>query len=73
MKNVNELVEELFSGYVDDLITDRELGDMLDLVTNEYTVVVDNNQDDVDFFEVCQGSEISEFSYDLEASQYDYI
>ena len=46
---------------------------MLDLVTNEYTVVVDNNQDDVDFFEVCQGSEISEFSYDLEASQYDYI
>jgi len=73
MKNVNELVEKLFSGYVDDLITDRELGDMLDLVTNEYTVVVDNNQDDVDFFEVCQGSEISEFSYDLEASQYDYI
>ena len=73
MKNVNELVEELFSGYVDDLITDRELGDMLDLVTNEYTVVVDNNQDDVDFFEVCQGSEISEFGYDLEASQYDYI
>tara|TARA_R110000803_G_scaffold204659_1_gene270833 strand:- start:410 stop:631 length:222 start_codon:yes stop_codon:yes gene_type:complete len=73
MKDVNVLVEELFSGYANNLITDRELGDMLDLVTNEYTVVVDNNEDDVDFFEVCQGSEISEFSYDLEASQYDYL
>ena len=73
MKNVNVLVEELFSGYANNLITDRELGDMLDLVTNEYTVVVDKIEDDVDFFEVCQGSEISEFSYDLEASQYDYL
>ena len=73
MKNVNELVDQLFDGYVNDLITARELGDMLDLVTNEYTAVVDNSKDDVDFFKICHGSEISEFSYDLEASQYDYI
>ncbi len=39
MEDMNKLVEELFGGYADGLITDRELGDMLDLVTNEYTVV----------------------------------
>ena len=42
---MNKLVEELFGGYADGWITDRELGDMLDLVTNTYTVVVDSNDD----------------------------
>ena len=71
MINVNKVVEELFSGYANGIITDRELGDMLDLVTNTYTVVID---DEIEMnFNIDQDSEISEFSYDLEASQYDYI
>ena len=71
MINVSKVVEELFSGYANGIITDRELGDMLDLVTNTYTVVID---DEIEMnFNIDQDSEISEFSYDLEASQYDYI
>ena len=63
MKNVNELVKELFSGYVDDLITNRELGDMIDLydVTNEYTVVVDNSQDK-EWFDKLNGNSYSDCS-----------
>ena len=68
---MNKLVEELFGGYADGWITDRELGDMLDLVTNTYTVVMD---DEIEMdWNIDQDSEISEFSYDLAASQYDYI
>ena len=71
MMNVSKLVEELFSGYDDGIITDRECGDMIDLVTNTYTVVVDN---EIEMnWNIDQDSEISEFSYDLAASQYDYI
>ena len=71
MINTSKLVEELFSGYANDIITDRECGDMIDLVTNTYTVVID---DEIEMnFNIDQDSEISEFSYDLEASQYDYI
>ena len=69
MKDMNKLVEELFGGYADGLITDRELGDMLDLVTNTYTVVVDGNDDldwDTDW-------DNEEYQYELEATQYDYI
>mgnify|MGYP003624896720 FL=1 len=71
MKNVSKLVEELFSGYANGIITDRECGDMIDLVTNTYTVVMD---DEIEMdWNIDQDSEISEFSYDLAASQYDYI
>ena len=64
---MNKLVEELYVGYADGLITDRELGDMLDLVTNTYTVVVDGNDD----FDWDTDMEIEQ--YELEATQYDYI
>ena len=66
---MNKLVEDLFGGYADGWITDRELGDMLDLVTNTYTVVVDGNDDldwDTDW-------DNEEYQYELEATQYDYI
>jgi hypothetical protein len=44
---------------------------MIDLVTNTYTVVMD---DEIEMdWNIDQDSEISEFSYDLAASQYDYI
>jgi len=69
MKN---LVQELFNGYSNNLITDRELGDMLDLVTNEYTTVIDDGSD-IDWESDMADSEMSQFSYDLEASQFDYI
>ena len=71
MMNTSKLVEELFSGYANGIITDRELGDMVDLVTNEYTTVIGDNGYEV--VAIDQDSEISEFSYDLAASQYDYI
>ena len=71
MINVSEVVGELFSGYANGIITDRELGDMVDLVTNEYTTVIGDNGYEV--VAIDQDSEISEFSYDLAASQYDYI
>ena len=64
MKN---LVQELFNGYSNNLITDRELGDMLDLVTNEYTAVVEAG-DDFDW-----NTDMEHEQYDLEASQYDYL
>ena len=69
MKN---LVQELFNGYSNNLITDRELGDMLDLATNEYTTVIDDGSD-LDWESDMVDSEMSQFSYDLEASQFDYI
>tara|TARA_B110000879_G_C10879320_1_gene396116 strand:+ start:76 stop:300 length:225 start_codon:yes stop_codon:yes gene_type:complete len=72
-KDVFASYDELLKGYSEGIITDRECADMLDLLTNSYTVVVDDSVDDIDFWEVCQGSDISEFSYDLEASQYDYL
>ena len=71
VNNVSKVVEELFNGYANGIITDRELGDMVDLVTNEYTTVIGDNGYEV--VAIDQDSEISEFSYDLEASQYDYI
>jgi len=56
--NVSKLVEELFSGYADGIITDRECGDMIDLTTNTYTVVVDN---EIEMnWNIDQDSEISE-------------
>jgi len=42
-------VVELFKGYSEGLITDRECADMLDLVTNEYTTVVDSSGFDFDW------------------------
>ena len=67
MRDMERLVEELFIGYADDLITDRELGDMLDLVTNTYTEVVNSN-DDFDW-----DTDMEHEQYELEASQYDYL
>tara|TARA_R110000751_G_scaffold203397_1_gene307864 strand:- start:290 stop:484 length:195 start_codon:yes stop_codon:yes gene_type:complete len=61
------VIKELFEGYANGLITDRECGDMLDLVTNTYTVVVDNK------VEMDWESDMEHEHYDLEASQYDYI
>ena len=84
MINVSKVVEELFSGYANGIITDRELGDMVDLVTNTYTTVIGDNgyevvaidekDDDDDYdWSIDQDNDIPDFGYDLEASQYDYI
>ena len=69
MKNVSKLVEELFSGYANGIITDRECGDMIDLVTNTYTVVVDDKVE----MDWDSEWENEEYQYELEATQYDYI
>ena len=45
---------------------------MLDLATNEYTTVIDDGGD-LDWESDFADSEMSQFSYDLEASQFDYI
>ena len=69
MINVSKLVEELFSGYANGIITDRECGDMIDLVTNTYTVVVDDKVE----MDWDSEWENEEYQYELEATQYDYI
>tara|TARA_B110000971_G_C19943428_1_gene469867 strand:+ start:928 stop:1146 length:219 start_codon:yes stop_codon:yes gene_type:complete len=70
-KDVFASYDELLKGYSEGVITDRECADMLDLLTNTYTVVVD---DEIEMnYNIDQDSEMSEFSYDLAASQYDYI
>ena len=83
MINVSKVVGDLFSGYANGIITDRELGDMVDLVTNTYTTVIGDNgyeivaideKDDDDYdWSIDQDNDIPDFGYDLEASQYDYI
>ena len=69
MINASKLVEELFSGYANGIITDRECGDMIDLVTNTYTVVVDDKVE----MDWDSEWENEEYQYELEATQYDYI
>ena len=69
MINISKLVEELFSGYANGIITDRECGDMIDLVTNTYTVVVDDKVE----MDWDSEWENEEYQYELEATQYDYI
>lgn len=64
---MERLVEELFIGYADGLINDDELNDMLDLVNNEHTVIVDSS-DDFDW-----DTDMEHEQYELEASQYDYL
>ena len=67
MIDMERLVEELFIGYADGLITDVELDDMLDLLPNEHNVVVDSS-DDFDW-----DTDMEHEQYELEASRYDYI
>jgi hypothetical protein len=67
MIDMERLVEELFIGYADGLINDDELNDMLDLVNNEHTVIVDSS-DDFDW-----DTDMEHEQYELEASQYDYL
>jgi len=64
---MERLVEELFIGYADGLITDVELDDMLDLLPNEHNVIVDSS-DDFDW-----DTDMEHEQYELEASRYDYI
>ena len=64
---MERLVEELFIGYADGLINDDELSDMLDLVNNEHTVIVDSS-DDFDW-----DTDMEHEQYELEASRYDYL
>ena len=64
---MERLVEELFIGYADGLINDGELSDMLDLVNNEHTVIVDSS-DDFDW-----DTDMEHEQYELEASRYDYL
>ena len=64
---MERLVEELFIGYADGLITDVELDDMLDLLPNELDVVVDSS-DDFDW-----DTDMEHEQYELEASRYDYL
>ena len=64
---MERLVEELFIGYANGLITDIELDDMLDLVNIEHDVVVDSD-DDFDW-----DTDMEHEQYELEASRYDYL
>ena len=66
---MENLVQELFSGYANGIITDRECGDMIDLVTNNYTVVVDDKVE----MDWDSEWENEEYQYELEATRYDYI
>jgi len=66
---MENLVQELFSGYANGIITDRECGDMIDLVTNTYTVVVDDKVE----MDWDSEWENEEYQYELEATRYDYI
>ena len=64
---MERLMEDLFIGYANGIITDVELDDMLDLLPNELDVVVDSSDDfdwDVD---------MEHEQYELEASRYDYL
>ena len=64
---MERLVEDLFIGYANGIITDVELDDMLDLLPNEHNVEVDSSDDfdwDVD---------MEHEQYELEASRYDYL
>ena len=64
---MERLMEDLFIGYANGLITDVELDDMLDLLPNEHDVVADSSDDfdwDVD---------MEHEQYELEASRYDYL
>jgi len=40
-----QLVNSLFKGYSEGIITDQECGDMIDLVTNTFTQVIDVEPD----------------------------
>lgn len=64
---MKRLVEDLFIGYANGIITDVELDDMLDLLPNENDVVVDSS-DDFDW-----DTDMEHEQYELEASRYDYL
>ena len=64
---MEKLMEDLFIGYANGIITDVELDDMLDLLPNELDVVVDSS-DDFDW-----DIDMEHEQYELEASRYDYI
>lgn len=64
---MKRLVEDLFIGYANGIITDVELDDMLDLLPNENDVVVDSS-DDFDW-----DNDMEHEQYELEASRYDYL
>ena len=66
MKN---LVQELFSGYANGIITDRECCDMIDLVTNTFTSTIEEKEDTYDW----SVDNIEDDIYELEASRYDYF
>jgi len=64
---MEKLMEDLFIGYANGIITDVELDDMLDLLPNELDVVVDSS-DDFDW-----DIDMEHEQYELEASRYDYL
>lgn len=64
---MKRLVEDLFIGYANGIITDVELDDMLDLLPNENDVVVDSS-DEFDW-----DTDMEHEQYELEASRYDYL
>jgi len=64
---MEKLMEDLFIGYANGIITDVELDDMLDLLPNELDVVVDSS-DDFDW-----DTDMEHEQYELEASRYDYL
>jgi len=67
MRDMEKLMEDLFIGYANGIITDVELDDMLDLLPNELDVVVDSS-DDFDW-----DTDMEHEQYELEASRYDYL
>ena len=69
MTDVSKLVEELFNGYANGIITDDECCDMIDLISNTYTAAIEGKEDPYDW----SVDNIEDDLYDLEASRYDYL
>ena len=69
MTDVSKLVEELFNGYANGIITDDECCDMVDLISNTHTTAIEGKEDPYDW----SVDNIEDDLYDLEASRYDYF
>ena len=70
MQEKSKLIEELFNGYANGIITDEECCDMIDLISNTPTTTVEENEEDTYDWSV---DNIEDDSYELEASRYDYL
>ena len=69
MANASKLSEELFNGYANGIITSEECCEMVDLITNTFTSIIEEKEDIYDW----SIDNIEDDNYELEASRYDYL